>query len=225
MDVRVGRDQVERLQRQRESRRRLHLVRVDPEARERVDRRERVELANLAVEALRLVQLVADDAVAGAPPELERDARARDPARVGDRAAPREGRPRRLRRPADLLARESLERAPEVAGPPEALRADTAATELREGAVLAREVRYGIEDRGACEQPRVARDEQQRLLAAHAAAEGVDPRPVDLEPRQRRSHDLRHSREILDLPRVAPRERPEPPALPVGVDDGEVAER
>jgi len=68
-----------------------------------------------------------------------------------------------------------------------------------------RHVRRSIERRGACEQVRMARDEKERLLSAHAAAEGVQATPVDMEPGQRVLRDLRHARQIADLARIAPR--------------------
>jgi hypothetical protein len=62
-----------------------------------------------------------------------------------------------------------------------------------------RQVGHGRERRRTGQQVRMARQQQQRLLTAHAAAERIDPGAVDPEPRQRRAQDLGHAREIGDL--------------------------
>ena len=90
--------------------------------------------------------------------------------------------------------------------------------------VAAGEVGNGIHRHGACEQARMTRDEQQGLLPTHAAAERVDPFPVDPEPRKRAGNDLRHPGKIVDLPGIAVREAPELPAHPVRVHDREAAD-
>ena len=66
-------------------------------------------------------------------------------------------------------------------------------------------------------------EQQQRLLAAHAAAEGVDPAAVDPQPRQCRTQDLGHPREICDLTRGAPRVAGDASAVRIRVDHGERA--
>ena len=87
--------------------------------------------------------------------------------------------------------------------------------------VLLGEVGDRVERGRAGEQARLAREQEQRLLAAHAAAEGVDPAAVDPDERQRPPDDLRHLREVVDLLRRAPRVAREP----VRVDDREAAAR
>jgi hypothetical protein len=54
-----------------------------------------------------------------------------------------------------------------------------AVTELQEVVVSQRHVGGRIEDGRAGEEAPMARDEQQRLLTAHALADRVDPPPVD----------------------------------------------
>ena len=53
--------------------------------------------------------------------------------------------------------------------------------------------------------------EEQRLLAAHRASDRVDATRVD--PHAEALDDLRHPREIVDLPGRAPRVLVQPPAL------------
>ena len=71
----------------------------------------------------------------------------------------------------------------------------------------------------------MTRREQQRLLSAHAAAERVDAVPVQVQPRQRARNDRRHPRQVVDLPRRAPRVVGQEPSFAVGVDDRERALR
>ena len=72
---------------------------------------------------------------------------------------------------------------------------------------------------------RVARDEQQRLLPTHAAADGVDPARVDVQPRELSPQDRRHPRQVVDLPAPAPGVPRQHAALPLRADDGERPER
>ena len=60
------------------------------------------------------------------------------------------------------------------------------AAQLPERPVLLREVRHRVERGHAREQPWMARQQQQRLLAAHAAAERVDLSRVDPQPGETR---------------------------------------
>src|SRR5947208_2058521 len=52
---------------------------------------------------------------------------------------------------------------------------------------------------------RMACEQEQRLLAAHAAAERIDATLVDVQPRQRQVRDHRHPGEVLDLAGGPPR--------------------
>jgi hypothetical protein len=65
-------------------------------------------------------------------------------------------------------------------------------------------------------------EQEQRLLAAHAPAEGVDAVRVERDVRQGAGDDPRHPREIGDLARIAPGERTEAAPLAVGRDDDEL---
>ena len=115
----------------------------------------------------------------------------------------------RLRRAADLHARERLQGA--------------SVRDPREVGVPLVEVRDGVERRGAGEQARMAADQEQRLVAAHAAADGIDAARGDAEPGQRPGDDVRHPREVVDLPAVSPRVQGQPAAHASGTHDGEVA--
>ena len=68
-------------------------------------------------------------------------------------------------------------------------------------------------------------EQEQRLLASHAASDRVHAARGDPQPRERMLDDRGHSGEVHDLAGVTPRVQLETPALPVGVDDGEAAER
>ncbi len=174
------------------------------------------ELAGLPV-------LVEHDPVGDAPPELQRHARGRDLARVGDRAPRRPGLRHLARRAADLAPREQPKARADRAAPEAPARAS--AREPAEVAVLEGEVRDGVEGGRSGEELRIAADEQQRLLAAHAAAERVDLPAVDLQPGQGPLQDLRQAREIVDVPLVAPGVGGELAAVRVGIDDGELPPR
>ncbi|HEY2937181.1 MAG TPA: hypothetical protein VGJ25_11320 [Gaiellaceae bacterium] len=142
----------------------------------------RVELQDPPEQRARVLRLLGDDAVADAPPELERHAGEGDRPRGVERAA--DGVRARIapRRAAHLVAGERLQPA--------------LVPNATEVAVAEREVRVGVECDRAGKLARVARHEQQRLLAAHAAADRVDPVPREAEPRQRAAHDRRHPREV-----------------------------
>ena len=166
--------------------------------------------------------LVDDDLVGDAPPELQRHTRARDRADVGHRAARRVRAGGRAWATTDLAPGELAEaRAEGLLA--EQRPAGVVAAEPGEVPVLERHVGHRGERRGARQQLRMARDQEERLLAAHAAAERVDLAPVDPQPRQGGAQDLGHPREVGDLARVAPRVAGDPPAARIRVDDGEGA--
>ena len=104
------------------------------------------------------------------------------------------------------------------------LEASRVALDHRQLGVAPGEVGDRVHRNRACEQSRKPRNEQERLLAAHAAAERVDPPAVDVQPRERGLRDLRHPREIVYLAGITEREPREPPAHPVRVDDGEATD-
>src|SRR5207248_7002296 len=106
-DPRRPPQQAEPLERERQPRR--NLGRVRPIADELGDRLARVEPLDEPVEQARLLVLVDDDAVAAAPPELERDAGEGDPPREDERAAVGVEARRLARRAADLEPREPLQ--------------------------------------------------------------------------------------------------------------------
>ena len=67
----------------------------------------------------------------------------------------------------------------------------------------------------------MARDQEQRLVPAHAPADRVDPFARDAHPRQGGPHDRRHTREIVDMPAPAPRVQRQPPPHPARAHDHE----
>ena len=162
-----------------------------------------------------------DDLVGDAPPELQRHAGARDRAGVGDRAARRIGGGARARAAADLAARDLAEGRAELGA--EQRPARVLAADAIEVPILERQIGHGRERRRAGQQVRMASQQQQRLLAAHAAAERVDLAAVDPEPRQRRAQDLGHAREVGDLAGIAPGVAGHAPAARVRVDHREGA--
>ena len=111
-------------------------------------------------------------------------------------------------RAADLLAGQRLE-----------LRA---VLQLREVAIAAGHVGRGVEGGSPGEQPRVVRDQEQRLLPAHRAPDRIDAPALHIDAVGFR--DRRHPREIGDLAGRAPRVPVEPAALAARVDHREVAE-
>jgi hypothetical protein len=186
------------------------------------DRRARVEPAELAEECFRLVLLVGDDVILTAPPDLKRDPRGGDLVRKAEGAARGVGRRDLGRRPAELAPHHRLE--VDAARLAVAVEACLIARDGRQLRVSARKVGDRIHRGRAGQDLGVARDEQQRLLAAHAAPEREHASPIDPEPRKRFGDELRHPGEIVDLPLVAVGEVPEAPAHPVGIDDREPAE-
>src|SRR3954471_17883671 len=96
----------------------------------------------------------------------------RYPADVGERAAGRKCVARRARRSADLFARLQAQTLPQRGAP--LADAGAVAAEPLKVAVTLRHVRDRIERRYAGEQRRVAREQEQALLSAHARSEGVD---------------------------------------------------
>ena len=137
--------------------------------------------------------------------------RERDPPDAVERAAQRPGAWIGPRRAADLLQRELLD-APSVPEQPER-------------AVARGEVRRGVEGGRAREPMRIARDEQEHLLAAHAAADGIHAAALDAEPRERALHDRGHPREVGDLSGIAPRVERQHASLSFRVDDREAPDR
>src|SRR5204862_3211100 len=91
--------------------------------------------------------------------------------------------------------------------------------------IARRHVRRCIERGCAGKQPWKPREEEQRLLSAHAAAECVDPMTIDVQPGDGVLRDLRHPGEVTDLSWITPREESQLPALALWVDDGEAAAR
>ena len=87
--------------------------------------------------------------------------------------------------------------------------------------VLEREVGDRVECGYSREQVRMAREQEEALLCTHAAADRVDPAPVDVQPGERQVHDLRHPGEVLDLAERAPRLQREHAPLSGRADDGE----
>ena len=166
-----------------------------------------IHALDLVTEGACLRLLIGDHPVARAPVDLERDARERQLPDVVVRA-PKLVCGRVLRgRAAQLLAREPLQRA--------------AAAQSGEVAVAAAHVGRRIERGGAREQVRMQRHQQERLLAAHRAAERVDPAPIDVDAV--RLGDRRHPREVGDLAGRAPREPVQAATLTGRVDHREVA--
>src|SRR3954468_22666623 len=135
---------------------------MDPEAYVAADRRTWIRCAEPPEELAGLLLLVDDDAVRGAPPDLQRHAGGRDPARVRDGAALGEGEGPLLRRPTELRAREHLQ--PPTERLAEVVQAVRVATQLPERSVLLCEVGDGVERCDAGEQPRMPREQQERLL-------------------------------------------------------------
>jgi len=92
--------------------------------------------------------------------------------------------------------------------------------------VVARgQVGVGVECGSAGEKVRVTGDEQERLLAAHARPDRVDPILLDPEPRERPLDPGGHSGEIVDRAVPSPGVAREHPALPLRADDRERPER
>jgi hypothetical protein len=83
------------------------------------------------------------------------------------------------------------------------------------------EVRVGIQCGCSGEQCGVARDEQQRLLAAHGAAGCIDPLSIDLHPRERAANQTGQARQVVDVAGRAPRVEAEPSSFLGGIDDRE----
>jgi hypothetical protein len=192
-------------------RRRAQLGGVCPRADVLVHGAGGIQLLDLAVEAAGLLGLVDHDPVACAPPDLQRDAGEGDAPHPVERAANGEGAGEAPRRSADLEAREPLQ------APSEA--------QKRERRVAFGHVRRRVERRCASQQVRMLGDEEQRLLAAHAPAEGVDSPAVDAQPRKGVLDVLGHPREVVDLGRVSPRVQREAAALAFRADDREATER
>ena len=200
----------------------MHVRRVRPGPDDGVQRRGRTQPSEQADERNGLVARI-DDAIRPAPPQLQRNARRCDCACVRQRTARRIGTGIGARRAADLGARELPQAVADRRPPPR--QTASVAADAREVAIAPRQVRDRVERRRTGEQRGMACHQQQALLAAHARAEGVGARPVEPEPRNRAPDDLRHAREIVDLPGIPPREPGEPPSLPLGIHDGERSER
>ncbi len=167
-------------------------------------RRARIEPAQLVEERLRLVLLIPDDAIPGAPPDLEGYTAERDPPGLAEPAPGGVGTVVRLRVATDLAAHGGLENRAVALAP--APKTAPRARELRQLAVAAREIGHRVQRSCAGQEPWMPRNEQQRLLSTHATAEREDPRSVDPEPRQRSEGEVGHLREVVDLAAVAVRE-------------------
>ncbi len=126
-------------------------------------------------------------------------------------------------RAADLDPHPPLEVVPDRPAP--LLEAPLRADRLRKLAIPERQVGDGVERGRAGEHLRMAREQEERLLATHARPHRIDAPAVDAEPRHGLRENLRHACEIFDLARVAPREATEPAAVPLGVDDREASAR
>src|SRR5204863_7605947 len=96
-----------------------------------------------------------------------------------------------------------------------------AVTKTGEVAIAHDHVRGRVEGGCAGEEVRVMRDEEERLLSAHAAPEGEDPTPVDVKPRKGALDEVGHVRQIGDLARISPRVELQAASLPLGVHDRE----
>ena len=221
--VRPFRQQPEDRERERQPRPCPHLRRVPPAAGEADQRCQRVDRPDRLHEAPGLALLVDHDLVARAPPDLQRHVREGDRAHVGDRAPKLVGVGILRGRAAELHAGEGLQRASDRALP--GLPAGGGAGELRELVDPAGPDRPP----GRTPPPRRAGGDtapaQERLLAAHAPAEGIDAARVDVHPRQGEPDDLRHPGEIGDLTRRAPRVVVEAATLAVGTHHAEAADR
>ena len=90
--------------------------------------------------------------------------------------------------------------------------------------ILMREVNERVEGSRAREQARMPREEKQRLLASHAAAEGINAPSIDPEPWQRLRYDVGHPCQVIDLSGRSPRVRAEALSLAIRVHDGERAQ-
>ena len=143
------------------------------------------------------------------PEHLQRHPREGDRARVVDGTAPRVRAREALRHAADLPARQLLK--------------GTTVGEAGEVAVAPGEIRRRVERGGAGEERVVTSDQQQRLLSAHAAAHRVDAVRPDPQPGERRLRDVLHVREVVDLPRPAPRVQGQHPSVSLGADHREPA--
>jgi hypothetical protein len=64
-------------------------------------------------------------------------------------------------------------------------------------------------------------EQQQRLLATHAATDGVDLAQIEAEPRLRLLDDHRHAGKVGDLAAPPPRVNRKPSSHPARADDGE----
>src|SRR5439155_17012290 len=143
---------------------RRHLCRVRPTSDELADGRARIEPLDVTVEQAGLVVLVADGHVACAPPDLKRHPGERDLPRTVEWAAGFVS--ARIRRgcAADLAPREPLEPVTEA--------------KQIEGPIASRHVRRGVEGSRPGKQPRKSREEEERLLTTHAAAEREHPMTI-----------------------------------------------
>ena len=193
------REQAEVAQRRDQHVVRTHVRSVWPVADDAV--RRCVQAAQGAREWGRLVARV-HDAVGAAPPELQRNLRGSDRPNVGEGAAQRVRARAALWRPTDLCARERLQTVAERRTP--LAEAAAVAGNVDEVPVACRHVRDRVEHGSSGKQRRMARHEQEALLAAHARTEGIDARAIDAEPWDRAGDDRGHTREVVDLARVAP---------------------
>jgi len=182
---------------------------VAPGPTEALDGGARIPAEDLRDEHGGLVDLIANDGVAGAPVELERHAGECELPREGVGAPARVGERPRQRRAADLLAREPLQAA--------------AAGQLRKVPVPARHVGRRVERGRAREQMRMTRSKEEHLLPAHRPTDRVHALQLDVDAVP--LSDPRHAREVGDLAGVPPRVGTEATALAGGIDHGEAADR
>src|SRR5664279_2954379 len=198
-------------ERERQPAERSHLGGVLPGANDLYDRRAWIDPLDRPEQQARLRCLVDHDAVARAPPQLERNAGECELTRIVDRAPVRPCIARDARDAAELEARQLLQ--------------PGTVTALREHRIPGRHVRGRVERDGARKQMRVCREEEQRLLAAHASAHRVHATSCDMQPGAGALARRGHSSVVRNLAWTSPRIQLEASALTLGVDDGEVSER
>ena len=201
----------------------MHLGRVLPDPDVGGHGRIGIELDDALEEGPRLALLIEDDPILGAPPELQRHARGGDSPDVGRRTAleVRE-RPRR-RRASDLLTGERLQASADRPLP--RLIADVVARNAQKASVLERQVGHRVERGRSREQMRMACEQEQSLLAAHAPAERVDAALVDVHPRKGSVDDRRHLGQVVDLSGRSPRVTRKAAALTLRAEHGKRALR
>src|SRR6266566_3637691 len=188
-----------------------HLSGVGPGTDELADPRLSIEALDVTVEQSRLVFLIADGPVAGAPPDLERHPGKGDPPRIVEWTAGFVSAGIGGGCTTDLAPREPLQ--------------SVAEGKEIESPVTRRHVGRRIEGRRTGQQPRKTCEQEKRLLSAHAAAERVHAMTLDPQPGDGPFRDPRHPRKVANLSGVAPGEESQLTALAFRMDDGEAAAR